>query len=165
MGNISTASQLHALVTEQGIGFKFTMHTLKNMAEAKGIVDVTDGAISGFIHKLVKKERASYAGKIQKGDGNRLVFQYELLDLEPWAFKAKSKGSPAGRQINRTPNAQIEELLQEHKLVLQDETPVNVQSLFMRLFDLAAEVEALEKKSLKDYSSDDLINELKRRMK
>lgn len=170
MGNTSTAQQLHDMLCKQDIGFKFTMYTLKGMAEDEGIEDVTDGAISGFIHKLVKKNRAKYDGKVNEGGNNRLLYQYELLNKEPWPFKGKSKGSPAGRQINRTPNAQlevqVEELLQEqHKLVLSNEEPVQVQSLFMRLLDLAAEVEALEKKSLKDYSSDELIAELKTRVK
>ena len=43
--------------------------------------------------------------------------------------------------------------------------PINTNPISSRLIDIAAEVEALENKCLKDYSTDELINEIKRRMK
>lgn len=169
MGEISASQELHELLTQKEEGFLFTLDSLTQMSIDAGY-EHTPGSLSGFINKAIRAEAVSYAGKVFKhGTEGRKVYQYRLENREPWEFKSRGKGSRKGRQISRAPNAliedQVQELMQEHQLVFSDDTPAPVESLYMRLFDLAAEVEALEKKSLKDYTSDELINELKSRIK
>ena len=160
MGNKSASELLHDLLMKEEVGFKFTMQTLKDMA-AEAEVDVTEGAITGFIHRAVRLGRVQVAGKTE-GNGGRMLHQYEILNRDPWGFKPKSHGSNKGRKIknrqyNPVPDAEPE---------AKTGTNYPVQTLMSdQLFLLAVEVAALEKKSLKDYSTDELIAELKTRVK
>lgn len=152
---------------KEEVGFKFTMQTLKDMAAQAG-VDVTQGAITGFIHRASRFGHVQMVGKV-KGNEGRMLHQYEILNRDPWGFKPPSKGSPKGRTIGERHYQEVPEIQNQEeeqlRLVFTDDTPAPVESLYMRLFDLVAEVEALEKKSLKDYSTDELIEELKTRVK
>ena len=102
-----------------------------------------------------------------------MLYQYDIVDRELWIFKPKSHGSLKGRTIGERHYQEMpepvsepeKEATEEHKLLFSGDTPAPVESLYMRLFSLAAEVEALEKKSIKDYSTDELFAELKKRMK
>ena len=160
MGNESAAALLHDLLMKEEVGFKFTMQTLKDMAAQAG-VDVTQGAITGFIHRASRFGHVQVVGKV-KGNEGRMLHQYEILNRDPWGFKPKSRGSNKGRKIknrqyNPVPDAEPE---------AKTGTNYPVQTLLSdQLFLLAVEVAALEKKSLKDYSTDELIAELKRRVK
>ena len=160
MGNKSEAALLHDLLMKEEVGFKFTMQTLKDMAAQAG-VDVTQGAITGFIHRASRFGHVQVVGKA-KGNEGRMLHQYEILNRDPWGFKPKSRGSNKGRKIknrqyNPVPDAEPE---------AKTGTNYPVQTLLSdQLFLLAVEVAALEKKSLKDYSTDELIAELKRRVK
>ena len=160
MGNKSAAALLHGLLMKEEVGFKFTMQTLKDMAAQAG-VDVTQGAITGFIHRASRFGHVQVVGKV-KGNEGRMLHQYEILNRDPWGFKPKSRGSNKGRKIknrqyNPVPDAEPE---------AKTGTNYPVQTLLSdQLFLLAVEVAALEKKSLKDYSTDELIAELKRRVK
>ena len=160
MGNKSATELLHDLLMKEEVGFKFTMQTLKDMAAQAG-VDVTQGAITGFIHRAVRFGHAQLVGKV-KGNEGRMLHQYEILNRDPWGFKPKSHGSNKGRKIknrqyNPVPDAEPE---------AKTGTNYPVQTLMSdQLFLLAVEVAALEKKSLKDYSTDELIAELKTRVK
>lgn len=166
MGKTSASEQLHGLLMQEDVGYKFTMQTLKDMAAEAG-VDVTEGAITGFIHRAVRLGRVQVAGKTE-GNKGRMLHQYEILDREPWSFKAKSRGSDKGRTIsgrhyNPVP-AGAPEPEEKKETVKVSNYPV--QSLLSdRLFMLAVEATELEKKSLKDYSTDELIAELKTRVK
>ena len=82
---------------------------------------------------------------------------YEIA-REPREFKPRSKGSPKGRTIGERHYQEVPENQSQ-------EEEQTVISLSDRLFMLAAEAAELEKKSLKDYSTDELIAELKTRMK
>ena len=167
MGNKSATELLHDLLMKEEVGFKFTMQTLRDMAAQAG-VDVTQGAITGFIHRASRFGHVQFAGKVA-GEQGRMLYQYEIVDREPWAFKPPSKGSPKGRTIGERHYQEVPEIHSQEgeqlKLLFNDDTPAPMKSLYMRLFDIAAEVEALEKKSLKDYSTDELIAELKTRVK
>lgn len=162
MGNKSATELLHNLLMKEEVGFKFTMQTLKDMAAQAG-VDVTQGAITGFIHRAQRFGRVCVYGKVQGASGRKLA-AYEIVDRDPWDFKPKSHGSNKGRKIknrqyNHVPNAEPEK-----ETVRVSNYPL--QSLLSdRLFNLAVEVSELEKKSLKDYSTDELIAELKTRVK
>ena len=160
MGNKSATELLHDLLMKEEVGFKFTMQTLKDMAAQAG-VDVTQGAITGFIHRALRFGHVQVVGKV-KGNEGRMLHQYEILNRDPWGFKPKSHGSNKGRKIknrqyNPVPDAEPE---------AKTGTNYPVQTLMSdQLFLLAVEVAALEKKSLKDYSTDELIEELKTRVK
>ena len=160
MGNKSATELLHNLLMKEEVGFKFTMQTLKDMADQAG-VDVTQGAITGFIHRASRFGHVQVVGKV-KGNEGRMLHQYEILNRDPWGFKPKSHGSNKGRKIknrqyNPVPDAEPE---------AKTGTNYPVQTLMSdQLFLLAVEVAALEKKSLKDYSTDELIAELKTRVK
>ena len=156
MGKISASEMLHTLLMQEDVGYKFTKDSLKIMVSDAGLDEITEGAITGFIHRAVRLGHIQFAGKVA-GEHGRMLYQYEIVDREPWEFKPRSKGSPKGRTMR--------ERHYQEMPVLSDNTPAPVESLYMRLFDLAAEVEALEKKSLKDYSTDELIEELKTRVK
>ena len=156
----SATELLHALLMKEKVGFKFTMQTLKDMA-AQADMNMTQGAITGFIHRATRFGHVQVVGKV-KGNEGRMLHQYEILNRDPWGFKPKSHGSNKGRKIknrqyNSVPDAEPE---------VKTGTNYPVQTLMSdQLFLLAVEVAALEKKSLKDYSTDELIAELKTRVK
>ena len=168
MGKTSASEQLHGLLMQEDVGYKFTKDSLKNKASDAGLDEISEGAITGFIHRAVRFGHAQFAGKVA-GEQGRMLYQYEIVDRGPWEFKPPSKGSRKGRTIGERHYQEVPENQsqagEQLKLVLADDTPAPAESLYMRLFDLAAEVEALEKKSIKDYSTDELIAELKRRVK
>lgn len=167
MEDKSASELLHGLLMKKEVGFKFTMHTIKNMA-AEAEVDVSEGSITGFIHRAVRLGRVQVAGKA-KGNEGRMLHQYEILDREPWVFKPKSHGSNKGRQLKNRHYNSVPDLTELHSdPEPETKTGINypVQTLLSdQLFLLAVDVAALEKKSLKDYSTDDLIEELKKRVK
>ena len=160
MGNKSATELLHDLLMKEEVGFKFTMQTLRDMAAQAG-VDVTQGAITGFIHRASRFGHVQVVGKVMGNEG-RMLHQYEILNRDPWGFKPKSHGSNEGRKIknrqyNPVPDAEPE---------AKTGTNYPIQTLLSdQLFLLAVEVAALENKSLKDYSTDELIAELKTRVK
>ena len=156
MGETSASEQLHGLLMQEDVGYKFTKDSLKTKVSDSGLDGISEGAITGFIYRAVRFGHVQFAGKVA-GEHGRMLYQYEIVNREPWEFKPRSKGSPKGRTMR--------ERHYQEMLVLSDDTPTPVESLYMRLFDLAAEVEALEKKSIKDYSTDELIAELKTRVK
>ena len=163
----SATELLHDLLMKEEVGFKFTMQTLKDMAAQAG-VDVTGGAITGFIHRAVRFGHVQLVGKV-KGNEGRMLHQYEILNRDPWDFKPKSHGSYKGRAIkNRqyNPVPDLTELHSDSEPEVKTGTNYPIQTLLSdQLFLLAVEVAALEKKSLKDYSTDELIAELKTRIK
>ena len=160
MGETSASEQLHGLLMQEDVGYKFTKDSLRIKVSEAGLDGISDGAITGFIHRAVRFGHVQFTGKVA-GEQGRMLYQYEIVNREPWEFKPRSKGSPKGRTMR-------ERHYQEMPVLRNDtngDTPAPVESLYMRLFDLVAEVEALEKKSLKDYSTDKLIEELKTRVK
>ena len=158
MGETSASKQLHGLLIQEDVGYKFTKDNLKNKASDAGLDEISEGAITGFIHRAVRFGHVQFVGKVA-GEHGRMLHQYEIIDRESWAFKPPSKGSPKGRTIGERHYQEMPEN-QNH-----EEEEQSMISLSDRLFMLAVEAAELEKKSLKDYTSDELIEELKRRMK
>ena len=160
MGNKSATELLHDLLMKEDVGFKFTKQTLEDMAVTAGM-DVSGGAITGFIHRAARFGHVQVVGKV-KGNEGRMLHQYEILNRDPWGFKPKSHGSNKGRKIknrqyNPVPDAEPE---------AKTGTNYPVQTLMSdQLLLLAVEVAALEKKPLKDNSTNELIEELKTRVK
>ena len=168
MGKISASEQLHSLLMQEDVGYKFTKDSLKNKASDAGLDEISEGAITGFIHRAVRFGHVQFAGKVA-GEHGRMLHQYEIVDREPWDFKPKSHGSHKGRTIkNRqyNPVPDLTELHSDSEPEAKTGTNYPIQTLLSdQLFLLAVDVAALEKKSLKDYSTDELIAELKRRVK
>ena len=160
MGEVSASEQLHGLLMQEDVGYKFTKDSLKTNVSDAGLDGISDGAITGFIHRAVRFGHVQFAGKVA-GKHGRMLYQYKIMDRKPWEFKPRSKGSPKGRTIGERHYQKMPVLSDD----TNGDTPAPIESLYMRLFDLVAEVEALEKKSLKDYSTDELIAELKTRVK
>ena len=156
MGKTSASEQLHSLLMKEDVGYKFTKDSLKNKASDAGLDNISDGAITGFIHRAVRFGHVRLAGKVA-GEHGRMLHQYEIVDREPWDFKPPSKGSPKGRTMGERHYQEVPENQSQ-------EEEQTVISLSDRLFMLAVEAAELEKKSLKDYSTDELIAELKRRI-
>lgn len=167
MRETSASEQLYGLLMQEEVGFKFTMQTIMDMA-AEAKVDVTQGATTGFIQRAIRHGLVQFVDKVP-GKQGRLLYRYEIVNHEPWGFKDKGHGSEKGRQIrNRhyNPVPDLTELHSDPEPEAKTGTNYPIQSLLSdRLFMLAVEVAELEKKSLKDYSTDELIAELKRRVK
>lgn len=163
----SASEQLHGLLMQEDVGYKFTLDTLRTKAQEAGL-DVTDGAITGFIHRAQRFGRVCVYGKAQGANGRKLA-AYEIVDRDPWDFKPKSHGSNKGRKIKNRQYNPVPDLTELHSdSEPEEKTSINypVQTLLSdQLFLLAVDVAALEKKSLKDYSTDELIAELKTRVK
>ena len=161
MGETSASEQLHSLLMKEDVGYKFTKDSLKTKVSDAGLDEISDGAITGFIHRASRFGHVQVVGKV-KGNEGRMLHQYEILNRDPWGFKPKSHGTNKGRKIknrqyNPVPDAEPE---------AKTGTNYPAQTLMSdQLFLLAVEVAALEKKSLKDYSTNELIEELKTRVK
>ena len=157
MGETSATEQLHGLLMQEDVGYKFTKDNLKTKVSDAGLEGISEGAITGFIHRAVRFGHVQFAGKVA-GKQGRMLYQYEIVNREPWGFKPPSKGSRKGRTIGERHNQEVPENQSQ-------EEEQTVISLSDRLFMLAVEAAELEKKSLKDYSTDELIAELKTRVK
>ena len=165
MGKTSASEQLHGLLMQEGVGYKFTKDSLKTKVSDAGLDEISEGAITGFIHRAVRFGHVQFAGKVA-GEQGRMLYQYEIVDREPWEFKPPSKGSPKGRTMGERHYQEVP----DQGLHANPEPPKNtnyqIQTLLSdQLFLLAVDVAALEKKSIKDYSTDELIAELKTRVK
>ena len=152
---------LHSLLMKEDVGHKFTKDSLKNKAFDAGLDEISEGAITGFIHRAVRFGHVQFAGKVAREHG-RMLYQYEIVNREPWGFKPPSKGSPKGRTMGERHYQEVPEPKKETVKV----SNYPLQSLLSdRLFMLVVEAAELEKKSLKDYSTDELIAELRARVK
>ena len=158
MGKTSASEQLHSLLMKEDVGYKFTKDSLKNKVSDAGLDEISEGAITGFIHRAVRFGHVQFAGKVA-GEHHRMLYQYKVVDRDPWEFKPPSKGSPRGRTIGERHYQEVPENQN------QEEEEQSMISISDRLFMLAVEVAELEKKSIKDYSTDELIAELRKRMK
>ena len=168
MGKTSASEQLHGLLMQEDVGYKFTKDSLRTKVSDAGLDEISEGAITGFIHRAVRFGHVQLVGKV-KGNEGRMLHQYEILNRDPWGFKPKSHGSNKGRKIkNRqyNPVPDLTELHSDSEPEAKTGTNYPVQTLLSdQLFLLAVEVAALEKKSITDYSTDELIAELKKRVK
>ena len=158
MDNTSASEYIHKLLMPNGEGFKFTLFSLQKMIKAAGF-EFTEGAVSGFINRAIRAGAVDYVGKVQHPESNRKVYEYVILSTEPWKFKSKSQGSQKGRVVNRAPNADVPDL---SEVVPVEDKPL---SLSDKLYNLALEALEIENKSLGDYSTEELLNEVKKRMK
>ncbi len=111
------------------------------------------GSVTGFISHCKAKSRIRPIAK------NGTAEVYELIDEAPWEFKHPSMGSVAGRTIQPKP---------KEKLDLPQATSDPLPSLSDELLRIATEVsllEARQDKTLADFTTDELLEELKKRTK
>ena len=74
MGNKSASEQLHRLLMKEDVGYKFTKDSLKSMVFYAGLDEISDGAITGFIHRAVRFGHVRLAGKVA-GEHGRMLHQ------------------------------------------------------------------------------------------
>lgn len=149
--------------------------------------EITKGMIGGFI------ARAQRMGMIVCIN-NKKPYRYEIRNLDPWNFHAPGIGSKPGRHIHHEPKEEqlglslgSNETNDDHNIdsrvydtiesnIFKDipnrkfnlnecmGQPV-ITPLSEQLIEIALKVEQLERKTLKDYSTDELLNEIKKRIK
>ena len=167
MQNEKSASEIiFNILKDRGVGFTFTTHNLiqiMNQTEYK----LSDGSISGFINRGVRLNRISVVNRTKSKSSSKTVFIYKIIDITPWKFTKKGKGSTAGRHLvfkNSNKNTLLEFMEPEKKMEPENK---NV-TLSDQLINLAVEISKIEnrkEKLLSDYSVEEIIQELTKRIK
>lgn len=176
----SGSARLHEYLCSQPIGHCFTNAELEEATKDWGF---GEGVVSGFIVRAKKKGMiAAVASK--SGKGRKPAVVYQVINHDGWKFHGPGIGSHAGREIharkhdpipslvdlmfNRPPKEEPmpepEEEYETDKVLMTYDTG----SLADQLMELAIKVNDLENrpvKTLADYSTNDLIEELKTRVK
>ena len=181
MGNNKPKSGSQRLcehLLDKPLGYQFTNAELEEATKDWGF---GDGVVSGFIARAKKKGMvAAVASK--PGKGTRPTVVYELVSHNAWKFHGPGIGSHAGREINahkRDPippslvdlmfNRPKEEPVPEPKEETVDRVLMEYEtgSLADQLMELAIQVNALENKkpSLSAFTTDELLEELRSRVK
>ena len=215
MGTKSASNILHGILVQHPIGYEFDIRNLQEEAINYGY-NFSEGALTGFIARALRKKIISVKGTIRPKDQKRTRRLYTLIDKQDWAFKPAGVGSYPGREIHgkargddqleliepkeeTTLSERVRAYADEHGLSTVDmpvsdhsvdalmglpKTPAGdiwpdtlepkreftpeELSLGEQLIAIAAKVELLEnkpEKSLADYSTNDLIEELRKRIK
>lgn len=150
----SGSAKLHEFLCDKPLGFRFTNTDLEDATKELGL---GGGVVSGFIVRAKKKGMvAAVASK--RGKGKRPAVVYKLLSHDAWKFHGPGIGSHAGREIIARKHDPIPSLVP-----LEYETG----SLADQLMELAIQVNDLENKkpSLLGFTTDELLEELRSRMK
>lgn len=149
----SSAELLHSHLNTLNNGMRFTYSYLSEI-----FPDMSGGMVSGFISRALKK------GMIKKVGKQENTTVYELVDKSvKWRFAPSSKGSKKGRRIYNTQKEQLPlfgEIIQKNDII-----NFTQKTLSGQILDLAAMVEKLESRPLADFSTDQLLEEIKRRVK
>lgn len=140
---MSGSEKAHKFLSGKNIGFTFTASELRGQVMAN-YSEVTEGMVSGFITRAMKK------GMIKVNTPATATYPtiYEVASRVVWDFKAAGVGSVPGRKIAATPRPVLK-------------APVSEQ-----LLELAAQVSQMEvrkEKRLSDYTTDELLSEIKSR--
>jgi len=180
---------LYSILSTYPIGYKITSEVLFN--EAKELdPNITFGKISGFLNKSGIKGVTKVVGK----RGRKYLYEIISLDpwkFKPSSIGSK-KGRTVHRgeqpELPHIVDVNPAEYIRNHLTDINVEDSMNINqhigikdvneitsinlfpktsrdSLAEKLLLLAQEVEVLENKTLADYSTDDLIAEIKRRIK
>lgn len=132
---------VHNVALEQ----TFTSRELHTTLTEQGII-VTFSALTAFLTRAYRNTMVGIVNKEVKGP-NKYILQHK----REWKFGHKTVGSKPGRTLVR---GEIEVIKHE--------------SFSSKLIDIAACIEQLEnkrEKTLADYTTDELMSELKRRLK
>ena len=175
----SGSQRLCEYLLDKPLGFRFTNADLENATKDWGF---GEGVVSGFIARAKKKGMvAAVASKPNKGKRPAVV--YELMSHEAWKFHGPGIGSHAGREINAhkhdliplpplldlMSNQPKEEPMPEPEEGETDQVLMEYEtgSLADQLMELAIQVNDLENKkpSLSGFTTDELLEELRSRVK
>lgn len=202
MGTKSASNILHGILVQHEIGYEFDIRSLEEEAKNYGF-SISEGAVTGFITRALRKEIISIKGTIRPKGTKRTRRVYTLVDKQDWQFKPASVGSYPGREVHGKARGdeQLELIEDQSKSDIMENIAENMGiplmdmpvsdhsadaliglpviepkreftpeelSLGEQLIAIAAKVELLEnkpEKSLADYSTNDLIEELRKRIK
>ena len=174
----SGSQRLCEYLLDKPLGYQFTKADLEEATKDWGF---GEGVVSGFIVRAKKKGMvAAVASK--PGKGKRTAVVYELVSHNAWKFHGPGIGSHAGREINARKHDPIPPSLvdlmfnrpaaetapePEEEIVDQVLMEYETGSLADQLMELAIQVNDLENKkpSLSGFTTDELIEELRSRVK
>lgn len=179
---------MHGILSKEHIGFRFTAAQLRRVAKAAGHT-LSEGVVSGFIVRARNKGMIDTVG-LEPNHRNKSVVIYKLVSKEAWNFHGPGIGSIAGRSVNQNPMDQASLPFEPfpngtHPMVVAAEAQAELDEaapetgditlmeyetggLADQLMELAIKVNELEskpQKTLADFSTDELIEELKLRVK
>ena len=178
----SGSQRLCEHLLDKPLGYQFTNADLEEATKDWGF---GDGVVSGFIVRAKKKGMVAAVAS-QKGKGKRPAVVYELVSHEAWKFHGPGIGSHAGREINARKHDPIPSLMDLMFNRPKEEEPMSVAqepeeeyetervlmtydtgSLADQLMELAIQVNDLENKkpSLSGFTTDELLEELRSRLK
>lgn len=178
----SGSARIHEHLCDKPLGYQFTNADLEEALANQGF---GEGVVSGFIVRAKKKGMiAAVASK--PGKGKRPAVVYELVNHDPWKFHGPGIGSHAGREIHARKHDPIPPSLvdlmfnrpkeEEHTKVPEPEEEYETERVLMtydtgsladQLMELAIQVNDLENKkpSLSGFTTDELLEELRSRVK
>lgn len=176
----SGSQRLCKYLLDKPLGYQFTNADLKEATKDWGF---GEGVVSGFIVRAKKKGMvAAVASK--PGKSKRPAVVYELVSHEVWKFNGPGIGSHAGREIvarkhdpippslvdlmfNRPREEPVPEPVEEEYETDQVLMEYETGSLADQLMKLTIQVNDLENKkpSLSGFTTDELLEELRSRVK
>lgn len=184
----SDAQHIFKVLMAHGVGHKFTFSALKQELEDKHY-KFSEGSITGIMSRLVKKGNIEVKGKITNPSTMLLVRQYVIVNTEEWSFHSRGIGSYPGRggytlgpkeeyqTINEFDQDIINEFINNKNTVNElknTKESIDISKIFKlgsigeQLIKLSVKVCDLEnkpQKSIKDFTTDELIEEIKSRLK
>lgn len=173
----SGSQRLCEYLLDKPLGYQFTSADLEEATKDWGF---GEGVASGFIVRAKKKGMVTAVAS-KPGKGKRPAVVYELVSHETWKFNGPGIGSYAGRVIHARKHDPIPSLMdlmfnrpKEEPVPEPEEETVDrvlveyeTGSLADQLMELAIQVNDLENKkpSLSVFTTDELIEELRSRVK
>ena len=173
----SGSQRLCEHLLDKPLGYQFTNADLEEATKDWGF---GEGVVSGFIVRAKKKGMVDAVAS-KPGKGKRPAVVYELVSHEAWKFHGPGIGSYAGREIHARKHDPIPSLMDlmfnrpvveaapepEEEIVDQVLMEYETGSLADQLMELAIQVNDLENKkpSLSGFTTDELLEELRSRVK
>ena len=193
MGKISGSHECHDWLSKQPIGHEFTFVELYHDINQGRFQTLTEGVVTGFITRAKRMGMIEVIGNVKVLAKRKPIFKYRYAQKVDWKFKPPGIGSHPGREImgrkhdtaegignliqqvdasiaatGETKDRLLDALDTSEAPVLEREFEYDQGSLSDQLINLAIKVNDLENrpvKTLSDYSTNDLIEELKKRVK
>ena len=191
----SGSHECHDWLSKQPIGHEFTFIELFHDINRDRSQELSMGVVTGFITRARRMGMIEVIGSVKVLAKRKPIFKYRYAQKVDWKFKPPGIGSHPGREImgRKHDTAQgIGNLIQQvdeaiaaadtglhsspeplrkegyYPQLAPKEIEYDVGSLSDQLINLAIKVNDLENrpvKTLADYSTNDLIEELKARIK
>lgn len=190
----SGSHECHDWLSKQPIGHEFTFIELYHDINKDRSQELSMGVVTGFIARAKRMGMIEVIGSVKVLAKRKPIFKYRYVKNVDWKFKPPGIGSHPGREImgHKHDTAEgIGNLIQQvdasivasdgglhsspeplrkedYYPQLEREIEYDQGSLSDQLINLAIKVNDLENrpvKTLSDYSTNDLIEELKKRVK